>query len=273
MVLSEAVEEYVGGRHGRGEIGAHTASVLRYRLMSVVRFVGDTDRLEPAQVAAWQCHIAWQRPRSRKALYSTLSAFCRWMVAEGLAERDPTVGLGRVREPVALPRALSPAQLARLVAVLPDTRARAIVALQGRLGLRCAEVANLTVEDWDRATNTLLVNGKFDNQRRLPVPDDVARVLEQHLDGRASGPMIGYSPHHISKQVSRWMTSAGVKSAPRDGFSAHALRHTAASDLYAMTRDVRLAQRLLGHANIATTDRYLRPGDLDELRRGLGGGR
>jgi len=255
-------------------VSAHTAKTLRYRLRAFVRHVGDLDvgDLTPAVVAEWQRSVAWQRPRSRKALYSTLGHFCRWMVAEALIERDPSLRIARVREPTTVPRALSAAQLARLTAVLPDARARAIIALQSRLGLRCAEVANLMVTDWDRGLNSLLVQGKFDNQRRLPVPEDVARALSAHVGSRTDGPLIGWCAAVVSQEVVGWMKQAGLKSAPRDGVSAHALRHTAASDLYARTRDVRLAQRFLGHANIATTDRYLRPGDLDELRRGLGGG-
>jgi site-specific recombinase XerD len=47
------------------------------------------------------------------------------------------------------------------------------------------------------------------------------------------------------------------------------LRHTAASALYEATRDVRAVQRFLGHANIATTDRYLAAGDDEVIRSGL----
>jgi len=272
MLLSHAVEKYLADRFGRGEIGAHTVKEFRYRLGTVLSAVGDLEcaDLSTAEVADWQRTVVGLGPATRRAMHSTLRGFCHWCLLEGIITQDPTLRLGRVRLPAAAPRSLTPGQLARLVAVLPDDRARAIVALQARLGLRCAEVSNLTVPDWDRDGRTLLVRGKFDNQRRLPVPDDVAHVLSVHLGERTGGPMIGLRPQDVSLQVSWWMTWAGLKRGPRDGVSAHALRRTAASDLYTKTRDLRLAQFLLGHKNVATTDRYLRPGDLDELRRALG---
>lgn len=271
MLLSDAVEAYVKDRSGRGEIGAYSACLFRSRLAAVVRAVGDVELecFTPAAVALYQRAVAAQRPNSRRSYFATLSRFCRWLVEEELIERDPTLRMVRVRLPASVPKALGPVQLARLASVLPDDRARAVVALQSRLGLRCGEVANLEVSDWDRAARTLVVKGKFDDERRLPVPLDVANVLETYLGGRTSGSLIGWTAGWVSKQLSRWMDEAGLKSAPRDGISAHALRRTAASDLYAQTHDVRLAQRLLGHRNIATTDRYLRPGDMDELRAAL----
>jgi len=263
---------YVTDRAERGEISARTATAHRNRLRRVVRHVGDCDCCDfgPAEVTSWQRAVGTQKPGSRKILYSTLRGFCRWMAQEGIVEVDPAARLlGRVRQPTAAPRALSGAQLARLVGVLPNPRARVVVALEARLGLRCMEVSGLDVTDWDRDTQTLFVQGKNDSQRKLPVPHDVAELLDAYVGERTSGPLIGCRPDGISKLVVGWMKLAGLKSAARDGISAHALRHTAASDLYQQTHDLKLAQKLLGHKNVQTTDRYLRPGDLDELRAAL----
>ena len=84
-----------------------------------------------------------------------------------------------------------------------------------------------------------------------------------------SGPVIGRPAGYLSRLVRAWLEAAGVKSGPYDGRSAHALRHTAASDLYDNTRDVKAVQKFLGHANVATTDRYLRAGDDTIIRAGL----
>jgi integrase len=65
------------------------------------------------------------------------------------------------------------------------------------------------------------------------------------------------------------MAVAGLKVGPYDGRSAHALRHTAASNLYDATRDARAVQDFLGHRNLATTDRYLRRSSAEVIRAGL----
>jgi integrase/recombinase XerC len=182
---------------------------------------------------------------------------------------DPCRQAGRVREPKGKERALSAAQLARLRLVLPDRRARVIVELMALQGLRCIEVSRLAVEDWDRGRGVITVWGKNDDHRPVPVPDGVARLLAAHVGDRVSGPIVGHSAAMLSRLVRRWMEQAGLKDKPYDGVSAHALRHSAASDLYDDTHNVKAVQELLGHKNVATTDRYLRGGNQQVIRDSL----
>jgi site-specific recombinase XerD len=265
------VERYVDDRLARGEIGAKTARQLRWRLSTLTRLCPELEisELRREHIVAWERTIGWQRPASRRAYISTVRTFCRWAIDSDLLDVDPTARLGRVREPRRLPRALSDAQMARLRLVLPDRRARLIVALMGRLGLRCAEVAGLSVEDYDTVRGSVFIRGKGDNERLVAVPRDVAALLAAQVRGRTSGPVLDGTAATLSRQVAGWMDAAGLKSGPYDGMSAHALRHTAASDAFDRCANVRTVQELLGHANIATTDRYLRRADLDAQRAAL----
>lgn len=266
------MERYVSGRLSRGEISANTARQLRWRLGTLVRSVGDLPvcELERKHILAWAATIGDQRPASRRAYLSTVKTFCRWALEEELLARDPTARLSAVREPRRPPRALSAPQMARLALVLPDARARLIVALMGRLGLRCCEVANLTVQSWDRDVGALTVLGKAGHGRLVAVPGDVALLLGAHVRDRHTGELVTGTAATLSRQVTLWMDAAGLKSAPYDGMSAHALRHTAASDALDRCGNVRTVQELLGHANLATTDRYLRRADLAAQRAALG---
>jgi integrase/recombinase XerC len=271
VLVSEAAERYVSDRHRRGEIGARSADQLRWRLTQLARTCPDLPvaRLDRDHLRAWQVTVGAQRPASRRAYLSTVRVFVAWCVDEGLLTGDPTRALGRVREPRRSPRALSAGQMARLSLVLPDAEARLIVALMGRQGLRCVEVSRLAAEDYDPARRDITVDGKAANRRTIAVADDVAERLDAWLAGRTSGPVVNRSAHWLSKQVSAWMAAAGIKTGSYDGRSAHALRHTAASNLYDNTRDARAVQDFLGHANLATTDRYLRRGSDAVIRAGL----
>ena len=82
-------------------------------------------------------------------------------------------------------------------------------------------------------------------------------LLAGWVGERRSGPLVNLKAATLSTLVAGWMAAAGIKGGRYDGISAHALRHTAASDFYDRTRDV-AAQRLLGHADLGTTGRYLR---------------
>jgi integrase/recombinase XerC len=265
------VERYVTDRLERGEISLASARQLRWRLSTLARLFPELELpdLRREHVIAWERTIGWQRPASRRAYLSTVRTFCRWAIDEEHLEVDPTARLSKVREPRRVPRALSDAQMARLRMVLPDRRARVVVELMARLGLRCAEVARLRVEDWDRGQGSIFIRGKADNERLVAVPDDVAAVLTSYLRGRDRGPIVAGTAATLSRQVSLWMRDAGLKEGRHDGMSAHALRHTAASNAYDRCTDVRVIQELLGHANLATTDRYLRRPNLDRQRAAL----
>jgi site-specific recombinase XerC len=117
----------------------------------------------------------------------------------------------------------------------------------------------------------LRVRGKADHERELPVPTDVALLLHAHLGGRDHGPLLGMGAALISRRVSGWMDAAGLKARPYDGVSAHALRHTMASDMLDRCGNVRTVQAALGHQSLATTQRYLRPASLEQLRAAMGG--
>jgi integrase len=270
-VVRPSVERYVQDRAQRGEITERTARQLRWRLSTLVRTAPELPiaQLRREHIVAWERTIGWQRPASRRAYLSTVKVFCRWCIDEGLLDTDPTQRLARVREPRRDARALSGAQMARLALVLPDLRAQLIVALMGRLGLRCGEVAGLTVRDWDRDRGAFRIRGKGGHERPVAVPDDVERLLVRHLRGRSGAKLVDGTAATLGRQVKGWMEAAGLKAAPYDGVSAHALRHTAASDAFARCGNVRVVQEILGHANLATTDRYLRRADLDAQRAAL----
>jgi integrase/recombinase XerC len=271
VLVGEAVQAYLSDRVSRGEIGRRSARQLGWRLGMLARLCDGVDiaGLDHGRLRAWQASVGDAEPASRRAYLSTVRVFVAWCVDEGLLEVDPTRRLGRVKEPRRDPRALSAAQLGRLRLVLPDERARLIVALMARQGLRCVEVARLDAGDIDAGRRTVHVRGKADNERTIPLADDVADLLDEWLAGRDRGRVVGLEAATLSTVVGRWFAAAGLKARAYDGRSAHALRHTAASDLYDRCRDVKAVQRFLGHANVATTDRYLRAGDDDVIRAGL----
>jgi site-specific recombinase XerD len=65
------------------------------------------------------------------------------------------------------------------------------------------------------------------------------------------------------------MDLAGLKASAYDGVSAHALRHTMASNMLDRCGNVRTVQGALGHVSLATTERYLRTPDLDVMRSAM----
>lgn len=283
--LAPFVATYLTGRRRRGEFNAQTYRTQRSHLRGLVRSFGTrpVESFGPAAVRRWQETIGHLAPASRRLQLSTVRCFGRWLVARKVIRRDPTFGVPPIRQPRKAARALPVSDVTKVLAAAPDTRAKAILWLMLGCGLRCCEVAQLDIGDYDPKGLTLFVVGKSGHERVLPVPSAVASALNVYLAevGLGHGPMIrsqrwgdwraGLSPSAVSKLVGVWMGDAGIKARNRDGISAHALRHTAASDVLERCHDLRVVQQMLGHAQLSTTAIYLRQAAIGEMRIAMEG--
>jgi integrase len=97
---------------------------------------------------------------------------------------------------------------------------------------------------------SLIVHGKGSRNRVLPLPDDLAAIIRAVPHGYLfPGPTGGHlTPHWVGTLVSRALA---------DGTTMHQLRHLCATEIHDQTHDLRLVQTLLGHASLATTQRYV----------------
>lgn len=282
--LSLLARVWIDGRKARGELSGRSGTVEASRLVALLQLAGSPVDLDRHLLLRWQATIGQCAPATRRHAVSTVARFCQWLVIEGHLETDPTLTLMRVKEPRRVPRALSSDDVARVIGACPDRRTLVIVWLMVGLGLRCVEVSNADLHDYDDRARTLQVRGKAGHERVLPVPDTVAAALAQWIEVRGwfAGPLITPAPkgwkaisgrvsaQRISIMVQRVMRSAGVHS-PGDGRTAHSLRHTAASDVLDACHDIRVVQEMLGHTSVATTQIYLRRADLGRLRTAMAG--
>lgn len=285
ITLGEAVTKYLAGRQERGELGHFT--VLNYRA-ALKHFVRILDAETPVDVIGIEHMDEWWRTLKDRAAstranhFSAVGCFARWLRKHGYTGVDLFDDLHSPRRPRHEPRYMETGSVGRLLAACPDGRARAIVEVMVGMGLRCKEVAGLEVGDWDRRAQVMLVrHGKGGHEREVPVPAAAARALDSYLAEFpvSSGPLFrsyrdvgfGISAHHVSVLVSRWMGEAGVKGCARDGRSAHALRHTCASDVLDRCRDVRVVMAMLGHRNLSTTQVYLRRARMEEMLAAMEG--
>jgi integrase/recombinase XerC len=283
LTLTHHAETYLRGRRLRGEITLDTLRNQRCHLAGLATSFGarPITRFGPAAIDRWLETIGHLTPATRRSRISTVRTFCRWMVAQRRIGADPTGHLEPVRQPRAVPRALEEPRVAAVLDACPDLRARAIVWLMVGLGLRCCEVARLEVQDYEPHAGLVTVTGKGGHERALPVPAEAAAAVDAYLAeaGVVGGPLIRsyrrpsepLRADTISGLVGEWMAEAGIKHRQRDGVSAHALRHTAASDVLDRCGDIRVVQQMLGHAHLATTAIYLRRARLDQLREAMEG--
>lgn len=279
--LTPHVNAYMRSRVALGIYGPKSVRVVTPRLMAFTRSFGrrPLDQLGPAAVERWLGELGHLATNSRAAYLVSLRAFTAWLVTTSRIDTDPCATIPAVKRVKPLPRSQPAEVVARTFAACRTDRERAIIWLMVGLGLRRMEVAMLRWEHYDEAAGLLEVRGsKNGKDRVLPVTDEVASALAKIRHG-GTGPVIrseleSHRPISIERVgflVRRIMERAQVKHHAFDGISAHALRHTAASDVLDTCGDLRVVQELLGHERLSTTAIYLRRRSASQMRDALGG--
>jgi site-specific recombinase XerD len=282
--LDRLIEPYVRERLRLHEVVPLTARNERSILSRFATAVGarPVANLSRADVERWLASRHKKAAATRRGELAEVRAFCRWLVRRGHVRKDPTAEIPAVRVPRYLPRAMPPEKVARLLQTAPDARGVLIVLLMVQEGLRCAEVARLEVGDVDGENRTARIVGKGGHERFLPLSDETWAAMQTYLAEHpaTSGPLVrsyrvewrALTADTISGMVGSWCSEAGIKRRRRDGVSAHALRHTAATDMLRAGAHLRDVQHALGHAHLATTETYL-PLVVHDLRQAMSGRR
>lgn len=267
------VGHYVAHRVATRALALTSYRQLRYVLADFAGAMeGAPGELTVADVEAYFAGRPWAASTVRTKL-GVIRPFLEWGARGRHVPSGITSELHGPKMPRALPRALTVAQVRRLLAALPDTRARVIVLLMAQGGLRVHEVAGVAMADLDVIERSLRVRGKGGAERELFLSNETLEAVASWLiiRGTSRGPLIssyrdgsGMTPTYIGMLVSAWMVDAGICG------SAHALRHTMATELLRGGAHIATVQNALGHANLSTTARYLRVYDT-ELRSAMTG--
>lgn len=192
----------------------------------------------------------------RRNVRTTLALFYSWCQQNSLTASNPADGLPKMPEGKPKPRPVTDTVWHDLLAAA-GPRERLMARLAAEAGMRRAEVAQAHRDDLieDVAGWSLVVHGKGGKQRIVPITNALADAIRSYrcIDYRPHGYLFpgqidGHiSPNHVGVLISRLMPP---------GWSMHKLRHRYASRGYAGTRDIRAVQLALGHASVATTQRY-----------------
>ena len=270
MKVQAAVFRYVDQRTKAGRFRGQTPRSVTYPLSRFAECCGEIEvsQLTKVHIRRWlEEEYARVGPSTLYQRFTMCAAFTKWLQAEGLLKTDPFYGLEPPKKPDALPRSLSQEQCEKLFANLPDLRAELICSLIFQSALRIAEVSRLEVGWIDFKDWTARVFGKGQKERVVPIFEETQPILSRYMIEfpARSGPLIrsyqhpqrGITPDRIGFLVSQWMYECGIKERPYDGVSAHAGRHTAATDTYEQSKDIRAVQQFLGHSSLQTTQRYV----------------
>ncbi|WP_368070191.1 site-specific tyrosine recombinase XerD [Nitriliruptor sp.] len=270
--------------HLRAERGlaANTVEAYQRDLQRYGDYLGEIGIDDPRRVATedLEAFVGWLRrrrtptgrPYATSSIARTIVAvrgFHRFLAEEGLTDVDASASVATPRSPRSLPKALSVADVERLLGApvgddpLPR-RDRALLEVLYGAGLRISEATALDLDDVDPVERLLLLHGKGDKQRIVPYGDLAAEALDAWLvrgrpalSPRVPAVFVNARGGRLTRQGA-WKVIGGH--ADRVGLAAevspHTLRHSFATHLLDGGADVRAVQELLGHASVTTTQIY-----------------
>lgn len=205
-----------------------------------------------------------------------IHTFYRWASANGHVHVDPAALLGRPKVASRLPVVLRVPEAAALVetpepasdddvAHAVALRDRAILELMYGSGLRVSEVASLTLDRVDLRRGRVLVFGKGSKERDLPLSDPTRDALMAWI--RRGRPILAADSQPALflnrkndqlgvRDIRRLVGRYGGAALAGRRVTPHTLRHSFATHLLEGGADIRAVQELLGHASVATTQRY-----------------
>ena len=214
-------------------------------------------------------------PRTQARRLSALRQFFRFLYGERLRDDDPTAVIDSPKTGQSLPKYLSEDEVERLLDAAANhsgADGKRLVALMEILyatGLRVSELVGLPQRALSRDGRMLIVRGKGDKERMVPLSEPATDAILAYLDvrerylpkGTKSSPYMfpsrakqGFMTRaRFAQMLKDLAVDAGVE--PRR-VSPHVLRHSFASHLLAHGADLRALQQMLGHADISTTQIY-----------------
>ena len=215
---------------------------------------------------------------------SAIRHLYRHLLLDGKIDKDPTLNIDLPKQWKVLPKALSRAEVGAMLAETKLAEAaprnqtargqalalrdRAMIELLYAGGVRVSEVADARLEDLKLEMGYIMVRGKGDKERMVPLGAPAQRALQQYLKrGREvmakkrNSPLLflGTGARRLTRQrVWQVVGNAGLASGLGAGrhVSPHMLRHSCATHMVENGADLRTVQTILGHADISTTQIY-----------------
>jgi integrase/recombinase XerD len=194
-----------------------------------------------------------------------LKAFLRFLVERDVICAQVLSKRMIIKVADALPRAMDPDDVSRLISVIDHVRDRAIVLVLLRTGMRIGELLNMLMEDVNLKERRIEIHeaGKTGVGRVVYVSDDALRELQAWFKIRESHKSYVFyaqGRHTMSYPSARamfhkYLDKAGLS---HKGYTLHCLRHTCASELLNAGMRLECVQQLLGHSSIEMTRRYAR---------------
>lgn len=209
---------------------------------------------------------------------SALRQFYRYLISEDKREDDPTSTIESPKQGRTLPKTLSESEVTQLIKTAAESgtaesiRLVCLLEMLYATGLRVSELVGLPMSSIGEDSQFVIVAGKAGRERMVPLTDAAKDALKDYINvrkqfvgadegGRQSRwlfPSRTSDSGHLTRQRFAQLLKDLARAAKvdEDRVSPHILRHAFATHLLSNGADLRSVQKMLGHADIATTQIY-----------------
>jgi len=293
--MDSLVADYLRVMANERGASAHTLRAYKRELNGFAAWIAQhcgndqsVEQIEHTHIRAYLGTL-YDRGLSKASAARALAAirsWFRWLARIGLLEQNAASLVATPRLPRHLPRVPSIEQMNRVVESVREdaaswpARDTAILELLYGCGIRNAELTGLNLEDIHWANEAILIHGKGQKERYVPLGDAAAMALRAYMSERsarlaAAGDTKGYAtpalflnmqlrglamPGGEARLTTRSVGRIVKRIAILRGLSAdvhpHTLRHAFGTHLLEEGADLRAIQELLGHERLSTTQRY-----------------
>ena len=257
-------------------VSANTLSNYRRDIRRYVDWLADNGVQDLRQVTRPMVEAYLKDLREKMAVSSANRALIvarglhKFAVAEGEVDSDVAAEVSPPYTGQHLPETLSVDEVSRLIESTPtetpvDLRDRALLEVLYGTGARISEVISLNVDDVATADDVLVLHGKGDKERLVPLGSHARQAIDAYLvrarpvlgKGKTTALFLNTRGGALSRQ-SAWsiIKTAAQRSQLDKSISPHKLRHSFATHLLEGGADVRTVQELLGHSSVTTTQIY-----------------
>jgi integrase/recombinase XerC len=293
--LGALVEDYLRVLANERGSSAHTLRAYQRELRGFADFIRDgcgevsPEKIEHTQIRTY-LGVLYQRGLSKASAARALAAirsWFKWLARTGHVTQNAATLVATPRLPKHLPRVPSIETMNRAVDSVDEeaaswpARDRAILEVLYGCGIRNAELVGLNLDDIHWANDAILVRGKGQKQRLVPLGDAAAQAIRAYLTERsarlaaaengkkgASTPALfvnlqlrglgkpGGHARLTTRSVGRIVKRIAVLCGLSADVHPHTLRHAFGTHLLEEGADLRAIQELLGHERLSTTQRY-----------------
>ena len=275
--MDEYLDQFIQMLRSEKYYSPHTCTNYRRDLNQLRKYLAKQDIESWKQVGysevsgfAAQRHRQGRKSRTIQRELSSIRSFYQFLIRNALVAKNPALEVSAPKSDRPLPKTCDAETIDRLLSVDDDSdglqvRDVAIFELIYSSGLRLAELINIDLDDIDLPQQQLVVTGKGNKTRHLPIGSKAVSAVNRWLklrpdftrDSQQSALFLSkqgkrISPRNVQSRLNRLIQRQALD----QHLSPHTLRHSFATHMLESSSDLRAVQELLGHVNIATTQVY-----------------